>query len=93
MECHDLSAYSVEEIPNPETPELSIYNESSQNPISSVIHSIPLSAFSGTHERRLSPYGSRKLGRSLAWTLRRCIPKTTSTRGDVGHEYCADELE
>lgn len=50
---------SIEEISNPETPELSIYNDSSQNQISPTLHSLPLSlAFSENVGQGSFPYGN-----------------------------------
>ncbi|TVY84973.1 hypothetical protein LSUE1_G000848, partial [Lachnellula suecica] len=51
----DISQYPVETVTNPETPEKSIYNESSQNPISPTIISLPLSLLPATHSPH--PYG------------------------------------
>lgn len=54
----DPSLYLVREVPNPETPELSIHNGSSLNPISSKIYSINLSTISKTIPLSSSPYGN-----------------------------------
>ncbi|RDL42344.1 Uncharacterized protein BP5553_02323 [Venustampulla echinocandica] len=52
----DLSRYPVQTIPNPEAPEVSIHNESSENPIPSTLHSLPLSKVLGP-SLKLHPYG------------------------------------